>query len=135
MIYTYAETLRMQGVSVGLISRITEAASRRRDKGSFSYGPVTLGLGAMLALMLYPEPAAAIAIYALAFGDGFSSLFGKIFGRGRDPLHRGEKRLPAALRALVSGIRRRILNFGFPPYRCCCFRNRHLYGSCSIKGS
>jgi dolichol kinase len=46
-------------------------------------GPVTLGLGAMLALLLYPSPAASIAIYALAFGDGFASLVGKFFGRLR----------------------------------------------------
>jgi dolichol kinase len=42
-----------------------------------------LGLGALLALLLYPSPAASIAIYALAFGDGFASLIGKIFGRCR----------------------------------------------------
>jgi dolichol kinase len=37
----------------------------------------------MLALLLYPSPAASIAIYALAFGDGFASLVGKFFGRLR----------------------------------------------------
>jgi dolichol kinase len=46
-------------------------------------GPVTLGLGALLALLFYPSPAASIAIYALAFGDGFASLVGKLFGRVR----------------------------------------------------
>jgi dolichol kinase len=38
-------------------------------------------LGALLTLLLYPSPAASIAIYALAFGDGFASLIGKLFGR------------------------------------------------------
>ncbi len=90
IIYTYIEILRVQGVSVGIIGRITEAASRKRDQNGFVFGPVTLGLGAMLALMLYPEPAAAIAIYALAFGDGFSSLFGKIFGRVHIPFTGGK---------------------------------------------
>ncbi len=32
-----------------------------RDRGRFVIGPVTLGLGAMLALMLYPATAAAVA--------------------------------------------------------------------------
>jgi dolichol kinase len=58
-------------------------ASRPKDMGRFVMGPVTLGLGALLALMLYPSPAAAIAIYALAFGDGFAGLVGKFFGKTR----------------------------------------------------
>jgi dolichol kinase len=58
-------------------------ASRSRDIGHFVMGPVTLGLGALLALLLYPSPVASIAIYALAFGDGFASLVGKFFGRLR----------------------------------------------------
>jgi dolichol kinase len=44
-------------------------------------GPVSLGLGAILVLAIFPLPTAAIAIYALAFGDGFASLLGKPFGR------------------------------------------------------
>jgi dolichol kinase len=55
-------------------------ASRSKDIGHFVMGPVTLGLGALLALLLYPSPVASIAIYALAFGDGFASLVGKFFG-------------------------------------------------------
>ena len=81
LIYTYAEWKRSRGASVPFISRITVYASRERDRGHFVLGPVTLGLGAMIALMLYPEPAASLAIYALAFGDGVASLVGKIFGR------------------------------------------------------
>ena len=80
LLYSYSEFMRMRGVELVFISRITLAASRSRDKG-FVFGPVTLAIGTMMALMLYPEPAAAVAIYALAFGDGFSSLFGKLFGR------------------------------------------------------
>jgi dolichol kinase len=81
--YAYLETLRLSGVEIPLISSITNRASRARDKGRFVLGPVTLGIGALLALLLYPSPAASIAIYALAFGDGFASLIGKLFGRLR----------------------------------------------------
>ena len=35
----------------------------------------------MAALCYYPDPAASIAIYALAFGDGIASLVGKLWGR------------------------------------------------------
>jgi dolichol kinase len=81
--YTYMESLRLSGIKIPLISSLTNMASRSRDLGHFVIGPVTLGLGALLALLLYPSPVASIAIYALAFGDGFASLVGKFFGRLR----------------------------------------------------
>jgi dolichol kinase len=83
LFYAVMETLRLSGIEVPLVSPLTSMASRPRDKDRFVLGPVTLGLGALLALLLYPSPAATIAIYALAFGDGFASLIGKVFGRHR----------------------------------------------------
>lgn len=90
LVYASLETLRLSGVTVPLISSLTNMASRSRDKGRFVLGPVTLGLGALLALLLYPSPAASIAIYALAFGDGFASLIGKFFGRIRPAFLKGK---------------------------------------------
>ncbi|MBN1685431.1 MAG: phosphatidate cytidylyltransferase [Spirochaetales bacterium] len=90
VLYTTSEYLRSTGHDVFLISRVTVLASRTRDRGRFVLGPVTLGIGAMLALMLYPEPAATIAIFALAFGDSISSLVGKLYGRVRIPLTGGK---------------------------------------------
>jgi len=81
--YTIMESLRLSGVKIPVISSLTNMASRSRDIGRFVMGPVTLGLGALLALLFYPSPAAAIAIYALAFGDGIASLVGKFFGKIR----------------------------------------------------
>ena len=81
--YTLMEYLRLSGIKVPVISSITSMASRQRDIGRFVMGPVTLGLGALLALLLYPSNAAAIAIYALAFGDGIASLVGKFFAQWR----------------------------------------------------
>jgi dolichol kinase len=81
--YTFMEYLRLSGINIPVISSLTSMASRSRDIGHFVMGPVTLGLGALLALLLYPSPVASIAIYALAFGDGFASLIGKFFGKWR----------------------------------------------------
>ena len=81
--YTLMEYLRISGVNIPVISSLTSMASRPRDNGRFVMGPVTLGFGALLALLLYPSTAAAIAIYALAFGDGIASLVGKFFGKIR----------------------------------------------------
>jgi len=81
--YTFMECLRLSGVRVPVVSSLTKMASRSRDMDHFIMGPVTLGMGALLALLLYPSPVAVIAIYALAFGDGFASLVGKCFGKLR----------------------------------------------------
>lgn len=90
LFYAGAETLRLRGVRVPVISAVTLRASRRRDEGRFVLGPVTLGLGSLLALLLYPFPAAAIGIYALAFGDGFAGLAGKFLGTLRPSFLRGK---------------------------------------------
>jgi dolichol kinase len=90
LFYTYVESLRMAGVQVPIISKITVKGSRSRDRGRFVLGPVTLGIGAMLALLFYPSPIASVAIYALAFGDGFASLIGRIFGNIRPAFLKGK---------------------------------------------
>jgi len=81
--YTFMEYLRLSGANIPVFSSLTKMASRPRDASRFVMGPVTLGLGALVALLLYPSPVASIAIYALAFGDGFASLVGKFFGKWR----------------------------------------------------
>jgi phytol kinase len=84
--YAFAETSRRRGNPVFVVSDLTIIASRSRDAGAFVLGPVTLGLGAMLSLILYPEPAASIAILALAFGDGLASLVGTMVKGPKIPL-------------------------------------------------
>ncbi len=90
LFYTYCELLRLRGYEVALVSRVTALAARRRDAGRFVLGPVTLGMGALFSLLVFPEPAASIAIYALAFGDGLSSLMGRLFGTVRIPFTGGK---------------------------------------------
>jgi dolichol kinase len=82
VLYTVMEILRLKGIPIPLVSFVTERAMRERDKG-FVKGPVTLGIGALVSIALFPPPIATIAIYALAFGDGLSSLAGRLFGRLR----------------------------------------------------
>jgi len=83
LFYAWAEGMRFLGFSLPFISRFTFNVSRRREFGRYVLGPVTLGLGAILSLMLFPPKVAAVAIYALAFGDGISTLVGKFLGRLR----------------------------------------------------
>ncbi|MDR2177385.1 MAG: phosphatidate cytidylyltransferase [Treponema sp.] len=88
--YVRMESLRVMGIRIPLVSSLTDMASRPRDRGHFVLGPVTLGMGALLALVMYPSLAAVIAIYALAFGDGFASLAGRLMGRIRPAFLRGK---------------------------------------------
>lgn len=81
LLYTVSELLRRDGYTVPIITRITELAARNRDRGHFVWGPVTLGVGAITVLVLFSEPAASVAILALAGGDSLSSLVGRFFGR------------------------------------------------------
>jgi phytol kinase len=90
LFYALAETSRRRGHPVIMVSRLTLIASRAADRDRFVLGPITLGLGAMISLMLYPEPAASLAIYALAFGDGFASLVGRLVPSPRIPYAKGK---------------------------------------------
>ena len=90
LFYAVMEYLRQKGSTIPLISSLTVAASRRRDVGRFVLGPITLGIGAFLPLLIFPLPAASIAVLALAFGDGTASLAGKFFGRIRPPFLLGK---------------------------------------------
>jgi len=88
--YSLAEASRRQGNPVLVVSDLTLLASRERDMNGFVLGPVTLGLGALLSLLLYPLPAASIAIFALAFGDGFAGLVGTLVRGPRIPFLNGK---------------------------------------------
>lgn len=101
LVYSFSESMRLGGREIPFISRLTRMASRSRDRDKAVLGPITLGLGALLCLLLYPEPAASVGIYALAFGDGLSSVVGKLFGRIRMPFT-GGKTLEGSLAAFVA---------------------------------
>jgi dolichol kinase len=83
LVYVCFEILRRSGIRVPVVSFLTDFASRRRDRGRFVLGPVTLGAGALLSLLAFPPMPAAVAVYTLAAGDSVSSLAGKFIGRWR----------------------------------------------------
>ena len=80
LFYSWAEGMRLAGYRIPVVTAVTCRAARGKDGDGMVMGPVTLAIGAMLALMLYPDPVSTIAIYALAFGDGFASLVGRVWG-------------------------------------------------------
>ncbi|MCE5256450.1 MAG: SEC59/DGK1/VTE5 family protein [Spirochaetaceae bacterium] len=88
--YIFFEYLRMHGKRVPVVSTLTEKAERKRDKGKFVKGPITLGLGALCSVLFFSPQSATIAIYILAFGDGLSSLAGKAMGHVKLPFTGGK---------------------------------------------
>ena len=90
LFYATAESLRFLGFSLPIISSVTASVSRKSKKDEFALGPVTLGLGALLSLLLFPPQTAAAAIYALAFGDSASLLVGRFFGHIRPSFLQGK---------------------------------------------
>ena len=101
LFYTYTEAVRQRGVTIPIITRLTFLASRTHENHRFVLGPITLGIGAMLALLLYPSPASVIAIYTLAFGDSVASIVGKLFGKTYIPFT-GGKTLEGFLACLIT---------------------------------
>jgi dolichol kinase len=100
LFYASAESFRFLGFSTPFVSTVTEAVLRKREQGAFALGPVTLGLGALLALLLFPPQAASVAIYALAFGDSAATLAGRFLGRVR-PAFMAGKSLEGSLACLA----------------------------------
>lgn len=90
VLYTASEFFRLNGIRIPLVSKVTEAAARKRDENRFVLGPVTLVVGIMLSLAIWKIEYATIGIFALAFGDGLASLFGKLFGRIHIPFTNGK---------------------------------------------
>lgn len=90
VLYIIFETARVRGKKIPLVSKITEIAARKRDEDKFVLGPVTLVVGILIAAIFLPPKAARLGIYALSFGDGTASLFGKMFGRIRIPGTKGK---------------------------------------------
>ena len=79
--YSLCEILRLKGINIPIISRITEIAARKRDENKFVLGPVTLVIGILVTAIVFPLDFAKVGIYALAFGDGLASLVGRLFGK------------------------------------------------------
>ena len=90
LFYAWAEGMRFAGFSLPFVSSITESVLRKREQDRFALGPVTLGLGALAALLLFPPRAAAVGIYVLAFGDSAATLAGRFFGRIRPAFMAGK---------------------------------------------
>lgn len=91
ILYFISEVLRINRIRIPIVSQITEFASRTRDEGKIVLGPITLAIGIFLSFFLFDDyHTSVIAIFALSFGDGVASLFGKMFGGPKIPFTFGK---------------------------------------------
>jgi len=88
--YLFSEYLRISNRNTSLIARFTNLVSRDKDKTYPVMGPFTLGIGALLSLILFPLEIASIAIFILAFGDGIASIAGNKFSSIEIPYTQGK---------------------------------------------
>lgn len=79
--YSLSEFLRLRGISIPVVAKITEIAARKRDENKFVLGPVTLVIGILIAVLVLPLEHARVGVFALAFGDGLASLTGRMIGK------------------------------------------------------
>jgi dolichol kinase len=111
LFYTWAESMRFLGFSIPAVSYVTKSLLRTREQKRFALGPVTLGLGALLSLLIFPFNVATAAIYALAFGDSAAGLVGKFLGRFR-PAFLAGKSLEGSLACFTVAFFAGFLVFG-----------------------
>lgn len=90
LIYFFSEVLRLKNIHIPVIYQITEIAARTKDEDNIMLGPITLAMGIFLSLIFFDYRVAVISIYALAFGDGVASLFGKLIGGWKIPFTFGK---------------------------------------------
>lgn len=92
ILYVFSESLRVEeggprkSLLIRIIQRFTLFVSRKNEPGDIMLAPISLAMGAILALLLFPPPFSYAGIYCLAFGDTAAILVGKTVGGPKLPL-------------------------------------------------
>jgi dolichol kinase/phosphoserine phosphatase len=81
--YLLSEMLRTFGLSLSVLSSVTRRAQRHSEKKGIIIGPVLLGLGICVTIMLFRYEVYLPAVLVVAVSDSVSALVGRRFGRIR----------------------------------------------------
>lgn len=79
--YLVSEYLRVNKITLPVVTSITKLAARREESSSWILSPVSYAAGILVALNVFPEPVNYAAISILTLGYGLSSLVGMRLGR------------------------------------------------------
>jgi len=85
IVYTVSEYARLNGIRFPVLSFVTGLCVRNSERRRFAFAPVTLALGVVLSLVLFPTLVACVTIAILACADSMATLVGKYYGKFRIP--------------------------------------------------
>jgi HAD superfamily phosphoserine phosphatase-like hydrolase len=85
IVYIASEWARLNGIRFPVLSFVTGLCVRSSERRRFAIAPVTLALGVVLSLVLFPALVACVAIAILACADSMATIVGKFYGKIRIP--------------------------------------------------
>jgi dolichol kinase/phosphoserine phosphatase len=83
--YLASEWARLNGIRFPALSFVTKLCVRPRERRKLAIAPVTLALGVVLSLVLFPPLIACVTIAILACADSMATIVGKFYGKVRIP--------------------------------------------------
>jgi len=83
IVYLISECLRINGYSFPMLGSVTKSSIRRMEERGIAFGPITLVLGAILALLFFPAIIASTVILIVAFADAAATIVGRSMGKHR----------------------------------------------------
>jgi len=102
-LFVLSEWLRLLGVAVPVLSKVTWATMRPSEPRRIVLGPILYGVGIFLTLALFPRAGATVGILILAVGDSVASLAGRAFGSTALP-HNPGKTLVGSFSLFAVGV-------------------------------
>jgi HAD superfamily phosphoserine phosphatase-like hydrolase len=90
VLFMFSELLRLNGISFPIMNLITRLCIRTGEQRRFTLAPVTLSLGIILSLLLFPKLIACVVIIIVAFSDSMATVIGRFYGRLRIPYNHGK---------------------------------------------
>lgn len=89
-LFMFSELLRLNGISFPIMNLITRLCIRTGEQRRFTIAPVTLSLGIILSLLLFPKLIACVVIIIVALSDSIATITGRFYGRIRIPYNHGK---------------------------------------------
>lgn len=90
VVYTISELTRLHGMVFPFVGDITTLCIRRKERRQFVIAPVTLTLGVVVSIILFPHEVAVAVILIIAFADSAAALVGRAWGTWRIPYNRSK---------------------------------------------
>ena len=89
-LYTISESARVRGKSLPFFSAVTRLAASQSELCQFTMAPIYYGVGILLTMVLFREPASGAAIAIFCLGDSSASIIGGTLSRKALPFNRAK---------------------------------------------